>query len=162
MAPVTIRAAQSADVPTLVALIRDLAVYEHLEHECVLSAADLERHLFGPRPYAEALIAEQDGQAAGFALFFHNYSTFLGKPGVYLEDLFVRPAFRRLGIGRRLLQELAALALARDCGRFEWTVLDWNEPAIRFYESLGAELKREWIINRVTGEALRQLAQARS
>lgn len=159
MSAVTIRAARPDDVPLLVQLVQALADYENLREQCVLREQDLREHLFGARPYAEALIAEYEGEAAGFALFFHNYSTFAGRPGIYLEDLFVKPAMRRHGLGRRLLQALAALAVQRGCARFEWTVLDWNEPAIRFYESLGAELKREWLINRVSGEALRRLAE---
>lgn len=162
MSEVSVRAAEPTDVPLLLALIRALAVYEKLEHEVVATEADLHRHLFGARPYAEALIAECDGEAAGFALYFHNYSTFLGQPGLYLEDLFVQSAWRGKGIGKRLLAELARIGVARGCGRFEWTVLDWNEPAIRFYQSLGAEMKREWIINRVSGSALAALAELRS
>lgn len=160
-AGIVIRAAQPADVPLLLELIRALAHYEKLREHCVVSAADLAMHLFGERPYAEALIAEYAGEAAGFALFFHNYSTFAGRPGIYLEDLFVRPERRGLGVGKRLLVEIAALAVARGCARFEWSVLDWNAPAIRFYESLGAELKREWLINRVDGERLTRLAALR-
>lgn len=159
MATITIRAASVADTALLLALIRALAEYEKLAHECVASEDSLREHLFGARPYAEAIIAEADGEPAGFALFFHNYSTFVGKPGIYLEDLFVQPAFRGLGIGKRLLAEVARIGVERGCGRYEWTVLDWNEPAIRFYQSLGAEMKREWIINRVSGAALNRLAQ---
>ncbi|HEY9546148.1 MAG TPA: GNAT family N-acetyltransferase [Solimonas sp.] len=158
MSEVCIRAAEPADVPVLLTLIRALAVYEKLEHEVIATEADLRTHLFGVRPYAEALIAECKGEAAGFALYFHNYSTFLAKPGLYLEDLFVQPAQRGKGIGKRLLAELAQIGIARGCGRFEWTVLDWNEPAIRFYQSLGAEMKREWIINRLSGNAFSALA----
>lgn len=158
MSALSVRAATPADVSVLLSLIRALAAYEKLAHEVVATEADLHRDLFGARPYAEALIAECDGAAAGFALYFHNYSTFLGKPGLYLEDLFVQPAERGKGIGKRLLAELAKIGIARGCGRFEWTVLDWNEPAIQFYQSLGAELKREWIINRVSGSALSALA----
>ncbi|WP_020648329.1 GNAT family N-acetyltransferase [Solimonas variicoloris] len=159
MATITIRAASVADTALLLALIRALAEYEKLAHECVAGEDSLREHLFGARPYAEAIIAEADGEPAGFALFFHNYSTFVGKPGIYLEDLFVQPAFRGLGIGKRLLAEVARIGVERGCGRYEWTVLDWNEPAIRFYQSLGAEMKREWIINRVSGAALNRLAQ---
>ncbi|NKF22599.1 GNAT family N-acetyltransferase [Solimonas marina] len=158
MSAIVLRPAAPADAPLLLSLIRALADYEKLTHEVVATEDALREHLFGARPYAEALIAEHDGEAAGFALFFHNYSTFLAQPGLYLEDLFVKPEHRGRGIGKRLLIELARLATERGCGRFEWTVLDWNEPAIRFYESLGAELKREWIINRVSGAALRALA----
>ncbi|MFT4046996.1 MAG: GNAT family N-acetyltransferase [Solimonas sp.] len=167
MAGVRLRAATSDDAALLLSLIRGLAQYERLEHECVATEDALREHLFGPRPYAEAVIAEADaetdaeagGEPAGFALFFHSYSTFVGKPGIYLEDLFVKPEYRGLGIGKRLLAEVARIGVARGCGRYEWTVLDWNEPAIRFYESLGAEMKREWIINRVSGEALSRLAR---
>ena len=155
---IVIRAAQRADVPLLLQLIQALADYEKLRDLCVATEADLAEHLFGARPYAEALIAEADGTPAGFALFFHNYSTFAGRPGIWLEDLFVQPNRRGRGIGKRLLVELARLAVARGCARFEWSVLDWNTPAVRFYESLGAELKREWLINRVDGERLARLA----
>lgn len=154
-----IRPATPADVPTIAALIRGLAEYEKLAHEVVLDEPRLRDHLFGPRPYAEVLIAEADGHAAGFALFFHNYSTFNTKPGIYLEDLFVRPEYRGRGLGKALLAELARLAQARDCGRLEWTVLDWNEPSIRFYESFGAVAKKEWIIYRTSGDALAKLAE---
>ena len=159
MAQVIVRAATIADTALLLSLIRGLAEYEKLADECVATEDQLREHLFGPRPYAEAIIAEADGEPAGFALFFHNYSTFVGKPGIYLEDLFEKPRFRGLGIGKRLLVDVARIGVERGCGRYEWTVLDWNEPAIRFYESLGAEMKREWIINRVSGEALSRLAQ---
>lgn len=158
MTDVALRAAAPADVPLLLELIRALAEYEKLARECVATEAGLREHLFGARPYAEALIAESAGEAAGFALYFHSYSTFVGKPGIWLEDLFVRPRHRGRGIGKRLLAEVARVGLERGCGRCEWTVLDWNEPAIRFYESLGAEMKREWIINRVAGPALVRLA----
>lgn len=157
--PVQIRSATAADVPLILSLIRELAEYEKLGHEAVADEAALRATLFGERPYAETLIAELDGAPAGFALFFHNYSTFLGKPGIYLEDLFVRPSARRHGVGKALLQRVAQLALQRNCGRFEWSVLDWNEPALRFYQSLGAVAKKEWIIHRVSGEALQRLAQ---
>jgi GNAT superfamily N-acetyltransferase len=120
----------------------------------------LEQHLFGPRPAAEVVIAHVDGQPAGFALFFHNFSTFLGQPGLYLEDLFVLPPYRGLGLGRRLMVHLAQLAVARGCGRFEWSVLDWNAPAIRFYRGLGAVGMEEWTVQRVSGDALRALAAA--
>ncbi|HET8882184.1 MAG TPA: GNAT family N-acetyltransferase [Solimonas sp.] len=150
--------ATADDVPLLLSLIRALADYEKLGHEVVADEAGLRAHLFGTRRYAEALIAEVDGEAAGFALFFHNFSTFLGRPGIYLEDLFVRPAHRGRGIGKRLLKAVANIGVERGCGRYEWAVLDWNEPAIRFYASLGAEMKREWIVHRVSGPALRALA----
>ena len=154
-----IRAAVPADVPLILELIRALAEYEKLSHECHADEAALREHLFGPRPYAEALIAQADGVTQGFALYFHNYSTFLARPGIYLEDLFVRPAARGRGLGRALLARLAALALERGCGRLEWSVLDWNEPAIRFYRSLGARQMDEWRINRLTGGELQALAR---
>ena len=153
-----IRPAVPSDIPTIAALIRDLAEYEHLAHEVVLDQAALHQHLFGARPYAEVLIAERDGHAVGFALFFHNFSTFLGRPGIYLEDLFVRPDARGRGLGKALLVELGRLARDRDCGRIEWAVLDWNEPSIAFYQSLGAQPKDEWILYRLTGEAMSALA----
>ena len=155
-----IRAATPADVPTIAVLIRELAAYEHLEHEVVLDEAELDRHLFGPRPYAEVLIAESDDAMAGFALFFHSFSTFLGRPGIYLEDLFVRPEFRGRGLGTALLVELGHLARARGCGRIEWAVLDWNEPSIEFYQSLGALPKDEWVLYRLTGDAMHALGAA--
>ena len=156
-----IRAARPDDVSTIAALIRELAEYEHLAHEVVLDEAVLAEHLFGVRPYAEVLIAEtDDGQAVGFALFFHNFSTFLGRPGIYLEDLFVRPAARGHGLGKALLVELARLARARDCGRIAWAVLDWNEPSIAFYRSLGATPKDEWVLYRLTGAPMSELADA--
>ncbi|MBL8865604.1 MAG: GNAT family N-acetyltransferase [Planctomycetia bacterium] len=154
-----IRPATPADVPTIVALIRALADYEKLTHEVVLDEDRMREHLFGPRPYAEVLMAEVEGRSVGFALFFHNYSTFLGRPGIYLEDLFVLPEHRGHGLGKALLVALAKLAAERECGRLEWAVLDWNEPSIRFYESLGAVAKKEWIIYRTTGEALAKLAR---
>lgn len=156
-----IRAARPDDVSTITALIRELAGYEHLAHEVVLDEERLAEHLFGARPYAEVLIAEDgESQAVGFALFFHNFSTFLGRPGIYLEDLFVRPAARGHGLGKALLIELARLARERDCGRIEWAVLNWNEPSIAFYQSLGAAPKDEWILYRLTGEPMTALADA--
>lgn len=154
-----IRTATPADVPTIVSLIRALAEYEKLAHEVELDEARLREHLFGPRPFAEVLIADEAGRSVGFALFFHNYSTFLGRPGIYLEDLFVLPEYRGKGLGKALLAALAKLAVERECGRLEWAVLDWNEPSIRFYESLGAVAKKEWIIYRTTGESLAKLAE---
>ncbi len=154
-----IRSATPADVPTIVSLIRALAEYEKLAHEVELDEARLREHLFGARPYAEVLMAEVEGRSVGFALFFHNYSTFLGRPGIYLEDLFVLPEYRGHGLGKALLAGLAKLAVERECGRLEWAVLDWNEPSIRFYESLGAVAKKEWIIYRTTGASLAKLAK---
>lgn len=158
MATLTIRSATSADVPTIYHFIQGLAEYERMTDLVTATEALIHTHLFGERPVAEAIIAFEDAEPVGFALFFHNFSTFLGKPGLYLEDLFVDKGHRGKGYGKALLTHLAKIAVERDCGRFEWTVLDWNEPAIRFYESLGAETKREWLINRVTGDALIKLA----
>jgi GNAT superfamily N-acetyltransferase len=154
-----IRAATRADVPELLRLIRELAIYEKLEHQAVGTPAALAQSLFGERPACEALIADVGGRAVGFALFFTTFSTFLCKPGLYLEDLFVEPAHRGLGIGKALLARLAALTVERGGGRFEWRVLDWNEPSIRFYESLGAVVMREWLLTRVTGPELARLAE---
>jgi len=150
-------AAQS-DVPLLLALIRELAIYEKLEDQAIATEASVRKALFAVRPAAEAVIARIGGEPAGFALYFHNFSTFLGKHGLYLEDLFVRPAFRGRAVGKRLLAHLARLALQRDCGRFEWAVLDWNAPAREFYEALGAEANTAWIGYRISGDALRRLA----
>ena len=158
-APVEIHAATPQDVPTLFQLIHALADYEKLSHEVIGSVDDLQQHLFGDRPYAEAIIARINDTAGGFALFFHNYSTFLMRPGIYLEDLFVLPAYQRQGVGRALLNYLGRLALARGCGRLEWNVLDWNAPAISFYKRLGAEFKPEWQLCRVSGAALQRLGE---
>lgn len=155
-----IRSATPADVPTIARLIRALAEYEKLSHEVVLREEDLHQHLFGARPYAEVVLAENGGQVVGFALFFHNYSTFLSRPGIYLEDLFVLPEHRGHGYGKKLLSHLAKLALERGCGRFEWSVLDWNTPSIEFYKSFGAVPMDEWSVFRVTGDALQRLARA--
>jgi GNAT superfamily N-acetyltransferase len=155
---ITIRPATEHDVPLIKGFIRDLAVYERLEHEMVATDEDLRKTLFGERRYAEVVFACVNGDPVGFALFFHNYSTFLGKPGIYLEDLFVRPEARGRGIGKRLLAWLAQATVERDCGRLEWSVLDWNEPSIAFYRNLGAVLKDEWQIFRLTGDALNALA----
>ncbi|WP_202841327.1 GNAT family N-acetyltransferase [Luteimonas saliphila] len=157
---ILLRPARRDDVPVLLALIRGLAEYEQLAHQVEADESALAATLFGERPCAEVVIAEAEGEAAGFALFFHNYSTFLARPGLYLEDLFVQPRFRGHGIGRRLMAHLAQLALTRGCGRFEWSVLDWNAPAIAFYRSLGAVGMDEWTVQRVDGEALRRLAAA--
>jgi GNAT superfamily N-acetyltransferase len=154
----TLRFATEADVPTILDLIRGLADYEKLAHEVVADEATLARSLFGGRQVAEVVIADHEGTPAGFALFFHNFSTFLGLPGIYLEDLFVRPELRGRGIGESLLAFLGKLSVERGCGRLEWSVLDWNEPAIRFYLRLGAVRMEEWTVHRVTGEALHALA----
>jgi GNAT superfamily N-acetyltransferase len=156
-----IRNATREDLGTILAFIRALAEYEKLLDSVVADEAKLAYTLFdGPRTYAEVLIAEWEGEPAGFALFFHNYSTFLAKPGIYLEDLFVDPALRGKGIGKALLVALAQIAVERDCGRLEWSVLDWNTPSIGFYKSLGAVPMDEWTIFRLTGDALHQLANA--
>lgn len=154
----TIRSGTAADVPQILTFIRALADYEKLLDACVATEQTLTDTLFGERRYAEVLIADYDGKPAGFALFFHNYSTFLAKPGIYLEDLFVDPHLRGKGIGKALLTRLAKLAVERDCGRLEWSVLDWNEPSIGFYKSLGAVPMDEWTIFRLTGDALGNLA----
>ena len=154
----SIAPATPADVPLILDLIRELAEYERLLHRVRIGPQDLQRHLFGPRPYAEAVVARAGGEPVGFALWFHNFSTFEGRPGLYLEDLFVRPAYRGRGYGEALLRHLARLAVERDCARFEWAVLDWNEPAIRFYRKLGAVAMDDWTVQRVAGEALQALA----
>jgi GNAT superfamily N-acetyltransferase len=154
-----IRAAARADVHELLRLIRELAIYEKLEDQAKGTEPALAAALFGPRPACEALIVEVGGRAVGFALYFTSFSTFLCKPGIYLEDLFVEPAHRGAGIGKALLRRLAALVVERGGGRFEWRVLDWNQPSIRFYESLGAAILKEWLLARVTGPALERLAE---
>ncbi len=155
---VSIRSATVADVPLLLHFIRGLAEYENLAHECAATEALLQQSLFGERAGAEVVLAFADDEAAGFALFFHNYSTFLAQPGLYLEDLFVDSAFRGRGVGRALLAHLASLAVDRGCGRFEWSVLDWNRDAIGFYEKLGARAMSDWTVYRVTGDTLTSLA----
>ncbi len=156
----TIRPARATDLPLIATLIRELAEYEHLAHEVRMDEAVLGTYLFGSRPMAEVLIADLDDEPVGFALFFHNFSTFEGRPGIYLEDLFVRPQARRHGLGKALLAALAALALERNCARLEWWVLDWNASSIAFYKSLGAQPMDEWTVMRVDGAALTQLAAA--
>ncbi|MGK6320885.1 N-acetyltransferase family protein [Sphingomonas sp. DT-204] len=154
-----IRPAVPADVPTILRLVRELAEYEREPDAVVATEAMLAEALFGDHPAAEAVIAEVDGAATGFALFFHNFSTWTGRRGLYLEDLYVTPEARGLGIGKALLRHVAALAVERGCGRFEWAVLDWNEPAVRFYDAMGAESMDEWTVRRVSGEALLKLAE---
>ena len=149
-----IRPAAPADSEAIVGLIRELAAFEKLSHLVVVTPDLLSAQLFGEKPAAEALVAEIDGSVVAFALYFTNFSTFLGKPGLYLEDLYVQPAHRGSGLGKALLQRLGALAVERGCGRFEWSVLDWNEHAIRFYEKMGATVMPDWRICRVTGDAL--------
>jgi GNAT superfamily N-acetyltransferase len=156
---VSIRFAEPADVASIAELIRGLARYERLEDEVKMTEEVLALSLFGPRPYAETLLAEVDGTPVGFALFFHSFSTFLALPGIYLEDLFVVPEHRGLGVGRALLERLAQIAVERGCGRLEWSVLDWNIDAIAFYERLGARPNSDWTSYRLTGEPLHSLAR---
>lgn len=158
----TIRPAQPSDVAHIHAMIIELAVFEKLEHLVVATEELLHEGLFGARPACEAIIGEEDGEVVTFALFFHNFSTFLTKKGLYLEDLYVKQAHRGKGFGKQMLVKLAQLAVERDCGRFEWSVLDWNEPAINFYKAVGADVMPDWRICRVTGPALTQLAGADS
>lgn len=154
----TIRPATRADIPQILKFIQALAVYEREPEAVTATEADLEEHGFGPNPFYFCLIAEHDGRPAGFAFYFFNYSTWLGRPGLYLEDLFVEPELRGLGIGKALLERVAAIAVEKGCGRLQWAVLDWNAPAIEFYRAMGAEFMDEWRTVRVTGEALERLA----
>ncbi|MBD2488346.1 GNAT family N-acetyltransferase [Aulosira sp. FACHB-615] len=158
MTDLILRFAEPSDSNVLFQLIKQLAEYEKLSHTVTGNVAALQEHLFGEQRYIEAILAEYQGQAVGFALFFHNYSTFLTKPGIYLEDLFVLPEYRRQGIGKALLTKLAQIAVERNCGRLEWSVLDWNEPAKAFYRSMGASILDDWRICRVTEENLKNLA----
>ena len=157
--PHTLRPATPADLAAIVSLIRELADFEELTHLVVVTPQSLAPHLFGERPVAEAVVGEVDGTVVAFALFFTNFSTFLGRPGLYLEDLYVQPAHRGTGLGKALLQHLASLAVSRGCGRFEWSVLDWNLRAIDFYQKMGATVMPDWRICRVTGDALTALAR---
>lgn len=156
----SIRPATPEDLPLVTSLVRELAEYEKLAHQAVATEADFAESLFGLHPKAYALIVEQDGQPAGFAIYFYNYSTFLGRPGIYVEDVFIRPEFRRGGFGRAIFKYLAQKAVAENCGRMEWWVLDWNEPAIRFYAGLGAVPMDEWTVQRLTGDALKTFAES--
>lgn len=158
MSQIDIRLGSKADVPVILSFIKELAEYERLSHLVVATEETLGAALFGDRPQAEVVIAALDGRDVGFALFFHNFSTFLGKQGLYLEDLYVRPEARGAGAGKALLKHLAKIAIERDCGRFEWSVLDWNEPSIQFYKSLGARPLDDWTIFRLDGDALTTLA----
>lgn len=158
MNPITIRPARHDDASLILQFIRQLAVYEKAEHEAIATIEDIQRHVLSTDSVAQALICESGGSAIGFAVYFFSYSTWLGKPGLFLEDLFVDPRHRGLGAGKQLLQHLARIAVDKDCGRFEWNVLDWNEPAIGFYQSLGAKPQDEWIGYRLQGEALQALA----
>ena len=154
-----IRTATEDDVPLILRFIRELADYERLAHQVVATEETVRATLFGNPRFAEVILCEEDGDPVGFALFFHNYSTFLARPGVYLEDLYVRPELRGKGYGKALLARLAEIALERNCGRVEWAVLNWNEPAIRFYRSLGALPMDQWTVYRITGDALEKLAR---
>jgi GNAT superfamily N-acetyltransferase len=159
-ASIVISSATEADVPTILSFIRGLAEYEKLAHQCAATERSLRQTLFGKQRYADVLIARVDDMPVGFALFFHNYSTFLAKPGIYLEDLFVLPEFRGRGVGKALLRRVASIARERDCGRLEWSVLDWNEPAIEFYKRLGAKILPDWRICRMTAEQFDELAES--
>ena len=154
-----LRAAEPRDVTAIVGLIRELADFERLTHLLRVTPETLRPHLFGDKPVVESVVGEVNGEVVAFALFFTNFSTFLAKPGLYLEDLYVKPEHRGRGLGRALLEHLGALAVQRDYGRFEWSVLDWNEHAIRFYKAMGATVMPEWRICRVTGEALQNFAR---
>lgn len=158
--PLRITPAEKADVPLILSLIKELAVYERLPHEVVATEEVLRETLFGKKPYAEVLLAHLDDQPVGYALFFHSFSTFLGRPGMYLEDIYVRPGERGKGIGKALLARVAQLAMERKCGRLEWAVLNWNEPSIGFYKSLGARAMDEWTVYRLTEKPLAALAAA--
>lgn len=158
MASLAFRPGTPDDVPLILGFIRHLAEYERLAHEVTATEEALRSTLFGERKVAEVVFAVLDGKEVAFSLFFHNYSTFLAKPGLYLEDLFVLPEYRGQGVGKAMLRHLAGIALERDCGRFEWWVLDWNEPSIEFYRRQGAVAMDEWTVFRVTGEALQKLA----
>lgn len=154
-----VREATRKDITLILEFIHALAVYEKLSHEVVANESDLEKYLFSKDKVAEVIIGYYKNRPVGFALFFHNFSTFLGRPGIYLEDLFVYEKYRGMGFGKRLLTYVAKLAVERQCGRYEWAVLDWNEPSINFYKSLGASIMKEWLINRVTGDSLKKLAE---
>jgi GNAT superfamily N-acetyltransferase len=157
---IRLESATRNDVPIILRFIRELAEYEKLSHEVVATDETLRASLFGPRPAAEAVIAYAGSEPVGFALYFHTFSTFLGRPGLYLEDLYVTPAWRSRGVGRRLLAFVARVAVERECGRLEWSVLDWNEPALAVYRRIGARPLDEWTVQRLTGEALRALAES--
>src|SRR5256885_8373235 len=156
---ISILSATEPDIPQILAFIRGLAEYEKLAHQCVATEESLRKTLFGARAYADVLIARLDGKPVGFALFFHNYSTFLARPGIYLEDVFVLPEHRGAGVGKALLKRVAQIARERECGRLEWSVLDWNEPAIEFYKRLGASVMPDWRICRMAGDEIAKLAE---
>ncbi len=155
----TIRDAMESDVPEILAMIRELAEYEHLSHEVTASLDSLSEHLFGSQHVAEVLLADCGGQGVGYAIYFFNFSTFVGRPGLFVEDVFVRPQFRRQGIGKEFFRRLAQRAIQRGCGRMEFSVLDWNKPALDFYQSFGAVALTDWTIHRLMGDSLRQLAE---
>ena len=154
----TIRHAEESDVPLILWFVKELANYEKLSHEVIATKEDFRQYLFGEKQFAEVVIGENHSNPVGYALYFYNFSTFTGRPGIYLEDLYVKPEERGKGFGKALLAYLAKLAVDQKCGRYEWAVLDWNEPSINFYESIGATIMKEWIINRVTGDSLLKLA----
>jgi GNAT superfamily N-acetyltransferase len=156
---VQIRKATPQDIPIILEFINELAVYEKLEHEVVANKETLTQNLFGPTPFAEVILLDENKKSAGLAIFFHNFSTFLGRPGIYLEDLFVKPEYRGKGYGKQLLAFLAQLTVERNCGRLEWSVLDWNQPALDFYKSVGATPMQEWTVQRLTGDSLKNLAK---
>ncbi len=160
MSKLDIRAASAEDSALILRFITDLAIYEEAEDSVIATASDIRDSLFGGASTTRAVICEMDGQAIGFAVYFFNYSTWLGQHGLYLEDLYVSPEFRGMGAGKALLKHLAQIALSKNCGRFEWSVLDWNEPAIRFYQSIGAKPQDEWVAYRLTGKALAELAES--
>ncbi|MCB9209176.1 MAG: GNAT family N-acetyltransferase [Ignavibacteriales bacterium] len=159
MEKLNIRFAKIKDSKVILGFIKKLADYEKLSHEVKATEQNLEKTLFSPNSNAESILGFYNNEPVAFALFFHNYSTFLAQKGLYLEDLFVLPEFRGKGFGKQMLKFLAKIALERDCGRFEWSVLDWNEPAINFYKSIGAEIKNEWLLTRITGDKLYKLSQ---
>jgi GNAT superfamily N-acetyltransferase len=156
----TIAPMTRAEVPTLLELIRELAVFEHLEHEMEATPGSLEASLFGPQAVAGALLGRCDGEVAGYAIYFFTFSSFVGRPGVWLEDLYVRPAFRKRGLGRKLIEAVAQIGAERNCGRFEWTALNWNERAVNFYQGLGAEKMDQWILFRMNSAGLLRLGRA--
>ena len=160
MKNINIRSAIESDAKLILSLIREIAEYEKLLHEVVATESLIKENLFGQNPVAKSLIAELDNQPVGYALYFYNFSTFLGRPGIYLEDLYVKPECRGLGIGKKLLTKLAKIAVEKNCGRVEWSVLDWNEPAIKFYRAVGAIPMDEWTVQRLTGETLAKFAES--
>jgi GNAT superfamily N-acetyltransferase len=155
----TIKPATPEEIPALLELVRELARFEHLEHEVEATMESLHQALFGPQPVAGALLARGDGEVAGYAIYFFTFSSFVGRPGIWLEDVYVRPQFRKQGLGRQLIEAVARIGVERGCGRFEWTALDWNERALSFYRSLGAEVMKQWVLLRVSPEGLKKLGR---